>query len=229
MTLKEKIKEARSSIIAIGFSPAANQMTIIGSGFCISDDGKILTAAHVYNQTPSQFQSKLMGMVMVKQESNGLEHYAWLPLSFIKKEDKDDVALFQIADYAKTLLKPLGLGDSEEVEVGQDAYFIGFPYAAQLINDKFGITLVVNQTIISNIKQDGIGSTHPRNWFIIDAISNPGNSGCPLVDMETNKVIGVMSIAFSIKSQVPEYSDLDIRGPMHIAGVKPINLAKKIL
>jgi serine protease Do len=229
MTLKEKIKKVRNSIVAIGFSPASNQMTIIGSGFCVSDDGKILTAAHVYNQIPPQFQSKLMGMVMVKQESNGLESYVWVPLSFIKKEDKDDVALFQIVDYAKTLLKPLDLGDSDKVEVGQEAYFIGFPYAAQLINDKFGITLIANQTIVSNIKQSGTDSTHPRNWFIIDAISNPGNSGCPLIDMETNKIIGVMSIAFSIKSQIPKYSDLDIRGPMHIAGVRPINSAKKIL
>lgn len=229
MGLSDKIKEIRGSIVAIGFSPTLNQMTITGSGFCVSDDGKILTAAHIYNQTPPQFQSKLMGMAMVKQEPNGLEHYAWLPLSFIKKEDKEDVTLFQVVDYAKTLLKSLELSDSDKVEVGQEAYFIGFPYAAQLINDHFGITLVVNRTIISNIKQDGVDTTHPRNWFIVDAISNPGNSGCPLIDTETNKVIGVMSTAFSIKSQVPKYSDLDIRGPMHIAGAKPINLAKQLL
>lgn len=228
-SLKEKVKKIRTAIIAIGFKPSDNQITIIGSGFCVSNDGKILTAAHVYNQTPPQFQTKLMGMAMVKQEPNGLEQYAWLPLSFIKKDDKDDVALFQIENYSKTLLNSLSLNDSDRVEVGQEAYFIGFPYAAQLINDKFGITLVLNQTIISNVKRDGADPSHHRNWFIIDAISNPGNSGCPLIDTETNKVIGILSIAFSAKSQIPKYNDLDVRGPMHIAGVKPINLAKKIL
>ncbi|MDP4000932.1 MAG: serine protease [bacterium] len=227
--LKEKVKVIRNSIVAIGFSPGQNQITITGSGFCISNDGKILTAAHIYNQTPSQFQSKLMAMAMIKQESNGLEHYVWLPLTFTKKEDKDDVALFQITDYEKTLLKPLEIDDSEKVEVGQEAYFIGFPYAAQLINEGLGITLTVNRTIISNIKQDGIDPIHPRNWFIVDAISNPGNSGGPLLDIETNKVIGVMTIAFRTKSQVPKYGDLDIREPMHIAGAKPINLMKKLL
>jgi len=151
-----------------------------------------------------------------------------LPLSFVKKEDKNDVSLFQIEDSEKTLLKPLELGNSDEIEVGQDVYFIGFPYAAQLINEGFGITLVVNRAIVSNIKQDGTDSAHPRNWFIVDAISNPGNSGCPLMDMKTNKVIGVMSIAFRTKSQVEKYDDLDIREPMHIAGAKPINLAKNI-
>ncbi len=229
MTLEEKIKKVRSSIVAIGFNQAPGQITITGSGFCVSNDGKILTAAHIYNQIPHQFQRSVMGMAMVKKDQNGLEHYAWFPLDFIKKEDKDDVALFQITNYAETFLGPLELGDSEKTEVGQEAYFIGFPYAAQLINDKFGITLIVNRTIISNIKQDGIDPAHPRNWFVIDAISNPGNSGCPLIEMETNKVIGVMSVAFSIKSQVLKYSDLDIRGPMHIAGAKPINLAGNLL
>ena len=227
--LVKKIREIRSPIIAIGFSPAQNKITIAGSGFCVSDDGKILTSAHIYNQTPPEFQSKLLGMAMVKQEPNGSEQYTWLPLNFIAKEDKSDLALFQISDYGKTLLKPLELGDSEKVEVGQEAYFIGFPYAAQLMNEGFGITLIANRAIISNVKQDGTDTARPRNWFIVDAISNPGNSGCPLMDLETNRVIGIMAIAFRTKSQVSKYNDLDIREPMHIAGAKPINLAKPLL
>ncbi len=227
--LPSKINEVRNSIVAIGFSPEPNKITITGSGFCVSEDGKILTAAHIYNQTPSQFQSKLLAMAMVKQEADGLEHYAMFPISFIKKDDKDDVALFQISDCHKTLLKPLALGDSEKVEVGQEIYFVGFPYAAQLMNDGLGITLIVNRAIVSSVKRDGQDAAHPRNLIIIDAISNPGNSGCPLFDIETNTVIGVMSIAFRTKSQVQKYNDLDIREPMHIGGGRPINLAKKLL
>jgi len=226
-SLQKKIKKVRSSIIAIGFNPAPNQITITGSGFCVSGDGKILTAAHIYNQTPPQYQSKLIGMAMVKQEPNGLEHYRWLPLHYIKKDDKNDLALFQIEGYEQTLLKPLQLDNSDNIAVGQEAYFIGFPYAAQLINEGYGITLVVNQTIISNIKQDGIDPLHPRNWFIVDAISNPGNSGCPIVDIGSNKVIGVMSISFRTPSVVNP--QLDIKEPMHIAGAKPINLVKPLL
>ena len=66
-----------------------------------------------------------------------------------------------------------------------------------------------------------------RNWLIVDAISNPGNSGCPLISTESNKVIGVMTIAFRTQSRV--IKELDIREPMHIAGAKPINLAKPLL
>jgi serine protease Do len=227
MNLKDRIKKIRSSIIAIGFKPNPNQVTIIGSGFAVTNDGKILSAAHLYKQLAPEQKENLLGMAMTGQEENGSESYTWLSLKLVKSDDKNDMALFQIENFEKTFLKPLELDNSEKIEVGDEVYFIGFPYAAQLINDGFGITLIVNKTIISNIKRDGIDPNHPRNWFIVDAISNPGNSGSPLINGETNKVIGVMTISFRTKSQAQP--DLDIREPMHIAGAKPINPAKDLL
>ncbi len=225
--LTNKIKAIRSSIIAIGFKPNQNQVNIIGSGFCVEKKGVILSAAHLYNQVPEEYKNQILGMAMTKQETNGLEHYKWSPLKFKTKDDDSDCALFEYKDYHDTLLNPLHLGNSDEVEVGDDVYFIGFPYAGQLINEGYGITLIVNRTIMSNIKLDGVIPNYPRNWFIVDAISNPGNSGCPLIDLENNKVIGIMTISFRIRSKVNP--QLDIREPMHIAGAKPINLAKKLL
>lgn len=225
--LKEKIREVRPSIVAIGFKPRESQVTIVGSGFSVSSDGKILSAAHIYNQIPKEYIPTLVAMVMTKQEKDYLEHYAWLPLKFLKKDDKNDVALFQVEGYENTLLAPLQLGDSEKIEVGDEVYFIGFPYAAQLINDGFGITLIVNRGIVANIKRDGIDPARPRNFIIVDAVSNPGNSGCPLIDVASNNVVGIMSIAFRTKSQTQP--NLDIREPMHISAAKPINLAREIL
>lgn len=228
-TLAEKIKEVRSSIIAIGFHPNPQQITIIGSGFAVSDDGKILTAAHLYNQLNEDQKNNLRAFVMVEQKQDNLERYQWIPIKLTNKVDPDDIALFQLDEYKNTLLRKLELSDSEQVEIGQNAYFIGFPYAAQLMNDGFGVTLIVNKTIVGNIKRDGIDPDHKRNWFILDAISNPGNSGCPLIDLKTNTVIGIMTITFRTKSQVQKYSDLDIREPMHICAAKPINLVKSLL
>lgn len=225
--LKEKIKEVKPSIVAIGFNPNPQQITIIGSGFAVSNDGKIFSAAHLYNHLNSEQISNLKANVMIEQADKELERYRWIPIKLINKDDRNDVALFRLDEYKDTLLRGLELGDSDKIEIGQDIYFIGFPYAAQLINDGFGITLVVNSGIVSNIKRDGVDSEHKRNWLIVDAISNPGNSGCPLIDAETNKVIGVMSIAFRTQSKVQP--GLDIREPMHIAGARPINLAKDLL
>lgn len=228
MRLRNKISEVRKSIIAIAFTPSPGQLNIVGSGFSVARDGAILSVAHLYNQIPTEHRERILGFAVVKQEEN-IEHYQSFPLRLQKKDDANDIALFHLENSDKTLLRPLPLGDSESVEPGDEAYFIGFPYAAQLIKDGFGITTIVNRTIISNVKRDGVDSTHPRNWFIIDAISNPGNSGCPLIDADTNKVIGVIAIAFRTPSRVKEFEKLDIREPMHIAGAKPINLAKSLL
>ncbi len=225
--LAKNVKKTEHSVIAIGFKPNPQQITIVGSGFAVDDKGKILSAAHLYNQLKSEHIPNLMGMVYAEQDPSGLEGFKWLPLKLLKKEDKDDVALFQIENYGDTLLHKLELGDSESVAVGDEVYFIGFPYAAQLINDGFGITRIVNKGIISNVKRDGIDPSHKKNFFIVDAISNPGNSGCPLIDLQSNKVIGVMTISFRIKSRSVE--NLDIREPMHICAAKPINLAKPLL
>jgi len=225
--LKEKIKKIKQSIVAVGFNPNPQQITIIGSGFAVSNDGKILSAAHLYNQLNSEQINNLKANIMIKQEPNELERYQWLPIKMINKNDKDDLIIFQVDGYKETLLKKLDFSDSDSVMVGDEVYFIGFPYAAQLINDGFGVTLIVNKGIISNTKRDGTDPNRKRNWLIVDAISNPGNSGCPLIDIETNKVIGVMTIAFRTPSRVMR--ELDIREPMHIAGAKPINLAKGLL
>lgn len=226
-SLKENIKKVRSSIVAIGFNPNPQQITIVGSGFAISDDGKILTAAHLYNQLNEEQRKNLKANVMMEKMGDNLERYQWAPIKLIDKNDKDDLATFQLEEYKDTLLRKLDLADSDKIEIGQEVYFIGFPYAAQLMNEGFGVTLVVNRGIISNIKRDGVDPSHKRNWLIVDAISNPGNSGCPLIDIESNKVVGVMTIAFRTQSKVMK--ELDIREPMHIAGARPINLAKDLL
>lgn len=223
--LIKQFKDIKKSIVAIGFKLSENQITILGSGFIVDGD-KIITAAHVYNQTVEEQKSKLMANIMVGEIQDNAERYKWVPINLIKKDDKNDVAIFQLTDTTEMISKGLKLGDSEKVEAGQEVYFIGFPYAAQLINDGFGLTLIINKGIISNIKRSG-ADPHDRNWLIIDAISNPGNSGCPLIDLETGKVIGVMTIAFRTQSRTVK--ELDIREPMHIAGAKPINLAKDLL
>lgn len=225
--LKEKIKKVRSSIVAIGFNPNPQQVTIIGSGFAISNDGKIISAAHLYNRLNEEQVKNLKANILVERGDFELERYMWLPITLINKNDENDIAIFQIQSNQKTLFNKVEIGDSDNVEVGDEVYFIGFPYAAQLINEGFGITLIVNKSTVSNIKRSGKDPSHKRNWIIIDAISNPGNSGCPLMDIETNKVIGVMSIAFRTQSRTQP--NLDIREPMHIAGARPINLAKGLL
>lgn len=223
--LKQQIVKVRQSIVAIGFNPSPDKITILGSGFIVN--GKIVTCAHILKNLNEEQIKSLKADVMVG-EPGDLEAYMWMSVKINpeKKDIKNDLAVLEFDPAPEGInIKSLTLGNSDEIETGQDIYFIGFPYAAQLINDGFGITLMANRGIVGNIKRDI--EENKRNWFIVDAISNPGNSGCPLINAENNEVIGVMSISFRTPSSV--IKELDIREPMHIAGAKPINLVKELL
>jgi putative serine protease PepD len=83
------------------------------------------------------------------------------------------------------MLKPLALGDSSSVEVGEGVIAIGSP---------FGLEQTVTTGIVSALHRQ-IDS--PNNFAIDDAIQtdaaiNHGNSGGPLLDM-SGKVVGVNS------------------------------------
>ncbi|MCH7605016.1 trypsin-like peptidase domain-containing protein [Patescibacteria group bacterium] len=224
--LTKKIKEVKNSIVAVGIKISDDKVKIIGSGFCVAEQGKILSAAHLFVKVPPEQLQSLVSLAVTQDKEKGLEYYNWLPLKLLKKDDQQDVALLQLERSDETLMKPLELGDSDKVEAGQDTYFIGYPYAALLVNEGFGVTRLVNKGIVSSVKRNKDDPAQ-IDWIIIDGISNPGNSGCPLIDIESNKVIGIIAISFRTKSKT--HTDLDIREPMHICAAKPVNLAKELL
>lgn len=225
--ITDGIRKISNGIVAIGFRPGQDKAAIAGTGFCVDvKRGLFLSAAHLYLQIPEQYRGVLHAFVMQKKE-NDLENYEWMPIKKVEIDAKNDIALFQLVDEKRGVLRELEMGDSDKVEIGQSTYFIGFPYAANLINEGFGVTMISNRSMVSTIKRDGINPAHPRNFIVVDAISNPGNSGGPLIDEETNKVLGIMTISFRQQSRT--HKDLDIREPMHIAAAKPINLAKNLI
>ena len=224
MNLLSKIKNIKYSVVAIGLLLPPDKVNIIGSGFSVDSDGTILSVAHLFKDISKTDEKNLVAFVIEKEEGN-LNRYKWVHLDIISKDVEGDAAVLKIKSTDGIILKPLLFGDVDKVGEGQEVYFTGFPYAADLINEGFGVSRITNKGIISAVKYKSLAS-QPLDWFIVDAISNPGNSGCPLIDVETNKVIGIMSISFRIKSKTNK--ELDIREPMHIAGAKPITYAKDL-
>jgi len=217
------LKELRKSIVAIGYNIAPDKINIIGSGFCVDNEKYIVTCAHVYDQVPKEALNQLKAFVMIEEQKDYLEGYVWIPAKMVRKNNDFDLVILELENKVKTFLFPLELGDSDKNEVGDEVYLMGFPYAAQLINEGYGLTSHVSKTIISNIKRDGLRASHERRWIFFDTVNNPGNSGGPMIDKNTNKVIGVVSLAFRMPP-IEKYKDLNIREPMHIGAAIPINL-----
>jgi len=140
-----------------------------GSGFIISDDGYIVTNAHVVDNATE----------ITVALPDRREYVATL----IGSDERSDIALLKVD---ATGLPTLTLGDSASVNVGQWVLAIGSP---------FGFEYTATQGIISALSR----SLPEENYvpFIqTDVAVNPGNSGGPLFDTNGN-VIGVNSQIFS--------------------------------
>ena len=107
----------------------------------------------------------------------------------IDYNETSDVAVLKLAS-ATDKRKPLILRSPEEKMVGQQAYAIGYPGAADLLGatSQWGLSdSTVTTGSISRLLQE---SGTLRSLVQIDAVISGGNSGGPLVDAEGN-VLGI--------------------------------------
>jgi len=164
----------------------------LGSGFIIDKRGFILTNNHVVEKTDK---------ITVKLAEDDKEFDA----KIIGRDPKTDLALIRIE--TERPLKPLPLGDSDKLEVGDWVVAIGNP---------FGLGNTVTSGIVS-AKYRRIGAGSYDNFIQTDASINPGNSGGPLLNT-AGQVIGINSAIFSRTG-----------GNIGIGFAIPINMAKDLL
>jgi len=136
-----------------------------GTGFIVSKDGHILTAAHLVEN------KKRIDVI----DSSGQPR----PAKLVKISKSDDVALLKI-----DMSTPhyLSIVDSRNIELGTKVYTLGFP-APQLL----GTTLKYSNGAITAVAHDA--SSKPL--FQISVPLQPGNSGGPLIT-ESGSVIGIV-------------------------------------
>ncbi|PWQ92844.1 DegQ family serine endoprotease [Leucothrix pacifica] len=143
----------------------------LGSGFIISDDGYVVTNAHVIDQAESV-------RVTLKDRRE-------LDAKVIGVDEATDIALLKIE--AKNL-PAVSLGDSAKLKVGQWVVAIGAP---------FGLEHSASQGIVSALSRSlNQASTTYIPFIQTDVAVNPGNSGGPLFDLDGN-VVGVNSMIYS--------------------------------
>jgi S1-C subfamily serine protease len=99
-----------------------------------------------------------------------------------------DLAVLKV-DAPKGKLKPLPLGRSDDLQVGQKVYAIGNP---------FGLDQTLTTGIISALGReiDSVNKRPIKNVIQSDAAINPGNSGGPLLD-SAGLLIGVNTAIYS--------------------------------
>jgi serine protease Do len=148
----------------------------LGSGVIVSTDGRVLTNAHVIGDAEA---------IRVTLR-DGLE----LDATLIGADPKSDLAVLQLVP-AKgqklPALKPLPLGDSSKLRLGQVVLAVGNP---------FGVGQAVTMGIVSAVGRAGLGIEEYEDFIQTDAAINPGNSGGALVDLD-GKLVGINTAILS--------------------------------
>ncbi|MFL5902913.1 MAG: S1C family serine protease [Solirubrobacteraceae bacterium] len=149
---------------------ATGQGTASGSGVLVDGDGHIVTNEHVVEGAQA---------VRVRLGDHGSPVDAQL----VGADPSTDVALLKIDSGAVGSAKPLALGDSSQLQIGQSAIAIGSPFGLEGTLTT-GIVSALHRQIQSPSGQTIDGAIQT------DAAINPGNSGGPLLDTR-GRVVGL--------------------------------------
>lgn len=146
-----------------------------GSGFIWDAKGFVVTNFHV-----------LAGAN--RAEVRLADHTSW-EARFVGGDPDRDLAVLRIAAPAQQL-RPIPIGTSADLKVGQKVFAIGNP---------FGLDQTLTTGVISALGREiqGYSGRAIREVIQTDAAINPGNSGGPLVDA-AGRLVGVNSAGITL-------------------------------
>lgn len=167
-----------------------------GTGFIISEDGLILTNRHVVEDEKAEYT--VLTNKGDRIQAKVLARHPALDLALLKIDTKG--------------LKPLKLGDSDKVRVGQFVVAIGNALGEFRNTVSFGVVsgLQRNITALGSLS----GAEQLDELIQTDAAINRGNSGGPLINMR-GEVIGINTAI--------------VQGAQNLGFAIPINKAKKMI
>ncbi len=145
-----------------------------GSGFVWDERGYIVTNFHVIREA-RRAQVTL---------ADGSDYWA----EYRGGDPDHDLAVLKI-DAPPESLRPLKIGTSHDLQVGQDVFSIGNP---------FGFDHTLTTGVVSSLGRVIQSQTRRKIFGVIqtDAAINPGNSGGPLLD-SAGRLVGVTTSIYS--------------------------------
>lgn len=157
--LADVVEQVKRSLVQI-----SNNRQGMGAGVIISDDGLILTNAHVIRERSLQVE---------------LPEHQRLPASVLVHDRERDLALLKVASEN---LSAIPLGDETQPHAGQLVLALGHPW---------GIPGVVTSGIVigGGASLPGMG----QEWLAVNLRVRPGNSGGPLVDSH-GRLLGMNTV-----------------------------------
>ncbi|WP_193609600.1 S1C family serine protease [Nocardioides lijunqiniae] len=201
------VEEVASSVLpsVVKLDVSGGQGAGSGSGIILSSDGQILTNNHVVELAGDD------GRITVSF-NDGTKASA----EVLGTDPLTDTAVIQAQDVSG--LTPATIGESDNLDVGEEVVAIGSPYGLESTVTS-GIVSALNRPV--DVGSDGEGNSTTYPAIQTDAAINPGNSGGALADMDGN-VIGINSSIRSASNGSGEAGSIGLGFAIPIDSVLPI-------
>jgi S1-C subfamily serine protease len=201
-SLPDVIDQVRPSIVGIGTAYPPRQpnrkgdpVSYRGTGFVVGNGRQVITNAHVIPEKLDVDHNQSLAIFSGRGAKAKVHH-----AKVVRTDIEHDLALLEIQ--GGLILPAMQLGDSDEVREGQEIAFTGFPIGMVL-----GLYPVTHRGIIAAITPmarpvenartlNGAQMKRLRNLFDafqLDATAYPGNSGSPVFEPDTGRVVGVIN------------------------------------
>lgn len=177
------------------FAPYANEAT--GSGVVLDLNGNILTNNHVIESAQNL--------------EVALPDHTTYQANVVGTDPQNDLAVIRLVGAPKERLRPVPLGDSATLKVGQKVLAIGNPFRMQNT-----LTVGIISSLWRKIETD---TSIIDNVIQTDAAINPGNSGGPLLN-SAGEMIGINTMIIS-----PSGAN---GGNVGIGFAVPVNTARRV-
>lgn len=187
-----------------GGSPSAQTFSCTGTGVIITENGYIVTNAHViYDSEYGGEKAESVSVILEDERTCDAEIIGY---------DRDcDLAVLKINETGLTAAE---FGNSDELRLGESVIAIGNPLGFELMD-------TVTGGMISGLNRNITINDKPMTLIQTDAAINSGNSGGPLIN-KYGQVIGINSSKMSAYSM----SEASIEG---IGFAIPSNEAASII
>ena len=225
--LPDVIEQVTPAIVAVGTVARVRQppARFLGTGFAVGSGRHVVTNHHVLPEDlDSQTRESLA--VFVGRGKQGRARKA----EVVAVDRRHDLAILRVAGRP---LPAMDLGSSERVRAGQTYAFTGFPIGMVL-----GLHPVTHEGIVSSVTPIATPLhssrrlspelikrlSDPYSVFQLDATAYPGNSGSPLYNPASGRVVGVINMVF-----VKESKETILEKPSGITYAIPIRFARDLL
>jgi S1-C subfamily serine protease len=199
--LPATLLKVKPSIVGVGtFAPLRQPRSVFyGTGWAVADGRHVVTNLHVIRARRLDAKVKEAHAIFVPSPDHEPRAYRAQPVVYDRHHD---LCLLRVEGVR---LPPLKLGHARDVEEGRAYAMTGFPIGMVL-----GLHPATHQGIVAAITPVAIPAlpgeslkgrfldlvSAPFKVFQLDAIAYPGNSGSPLYEEDTGRVVGVVNSVF---------------------------------